>query len=234
MSINICNLSLSYGDKVVLDNISCAFARGNVSVILGRSGCGKTSLINCMAGLLPYSGSIDGIDSVGYVFQQPRLVPNISVYDNLQLTTKHVIVNKAQRHQAIMDILQQVELTDKADRRCQSLSGGEAQRVSIARAFLSGSELLLLDEPMQGLDIVAKQTLTNMLTTLIDSYKRTVLYVTHDLYDCLAIADDIFVMGGKPCGIEHVVSISDSHTYRDVASQYTNIKQLLIDNLTNS
>lgn len=234
MSINISNVCLSYDNKVVLQNINTCFVEGKVSVILGRSGCGKTSLLNCIAKLLTYSGSITGADSVSYVFQQPRLVPNITVYDNLQLVAKHIIVDKVARHSAIMDMLQQVGLSDKAHRLCQSLSGGEAQRVSIARAFLSGAQLLLLDEPMQGLDIVAKQTLTDMLTTLIDSYKRTVVYVTHDLYDCLAIADDIFVMGGEPCDIEHVASISDSHTHRDVDSQYTNIKQLLIDKLTNS
>ncbi len=234
MSININNVCLSYSDKVVLQNINATFAEGKVSVILGRSGCGKTSLLNCIAKLLSYGGSITGVDNVSYVFQQPRLVPNISVYDNLQLVAKHIIVDKDARHNAIMYMLDKVDLSDKWRRKCQSLSGGEAQRVSIARAFLSGAQLLLLDEPMQGLDIVAKQTLTDMLTALIDSYRRTVVYVTHDLYDCLAIADDIFVMGGNPCGIEHVVSISDSHTHRDVASQYTNIKQLLIDKLTNN
>lgn len=232
MSIIIKDISVTYGNKAVLDNCNVQFGQGVVSVILGRSGCGKTTLLNSIAGLVPYKGVIDGIDKVAYVFQQPYLIDNISVYDNLMLTTKHVIADKSERHNAIMQMLQDVDMSDKHNRKCATLSGGEQQRVSIARAFLSNATVLLLDEPMQGLDIVAKQKFNDILIRLIDKYECTVLYVTHDLYDCLTIADDIYVMGGTPIAIDHVATISHSRHSRNVTSQYAQVKQLLIDKLS--
>ncbi len=229
MSIVIENLSVRYSNNSILENFTAQFAKGKVSVILGRSGCGKTTLLNCMAGIVPYSGSVSGVDSISYVFQQPRLIDNISVYDNLQLTTRHVILERATRHDAIVSALTIANMSDKCNRLCATLSGGEKQRVSIVRACMSNAPVLLLDEPMQGLDIVAKQRLTDMIIQLIGGSERSVVYVTHDLHECLAIADDIYVMQGTPASIVHVASIDDAVVGRDIACGYEQIKRRMIE-----
>ena len=145
-----------------------------------------------MAGLTDYDGSVEVSMPVSYVFQSDRLIKHLTVRENLEFVLSDKD-NKALRPD-IMRLLEKVGLKDKADSYPDQLSGGEKQRVSIARAFIYPSETLLLDEPFSSLDYGLKVQLMNLLTDLLQKNNRTVVYVTHDVDEALALADDIYVL----------------------------------------
>ncbi len=180
-------ISKSYGETQVFDNFALEIADGEVLCVLGASGVGKTTLLNILAGLTDCVGEKEGIpDSVGYIFQEPRLLPNLTVKQNLFYTGANV--------ERIEETLQAVDLLAKADKKPASLSGGEKQRVAIARAFLSGAELLLLDEPFSSLDIALKIRLWQVFAELWKKEKRTAVLVTHDIEEAWALGQRIILL----------------------------------------
>ncbi len=200
--LNIENLSVSYGDRVVFDDFSQAFAGGKISVILGGSGVGKTTLLNAVAGLLPYGGKIDlGGQGVSYIFQSDRLVKNISVYKNLELVLKATVKDRKERRRRIEETLALLEIEDEAKKLPTELSGGQAQRVAMARAYLFDADILLLDEPFKALDTALKARLIAQLIALNEKKPRTIVFVTHAIDECLLTADDWYVLSGSPAGI---------------------------------
>lgn len=183
MQIN--NLTVSYGKNKVYDNFNLEFDEAGVTCLLGESGCGKTTILNAIAGLVPYSGNITPV-KVSYVFQTPRLVPNLTVLNNLTL------IGTGQNQ--AKDMLEKVGLKDKANAYPKTLSGGEAQRVSLCRAFLHPAELLLLDEPFSSLDLKTKLAAMDLFKSLQQHSGRGALFVTHDIDEACYLADKIFVL----------------------------------------
>ncbi|MGN1061172.1 MAG: ABC transporter ATP-binding protein [Candidatus Coproplasma sp.] len=179
------NLTVAYGKNVVYDNFNLEFDEGGVTCLLGESGCGKTTLLNAIAGLIPYQGQITPV-KISYVFQTPRLVPNLTVLNNLTL----IGVDDKQARQ----MLEKVGLKEKADAYPKTLSGGEAQRVSLCRAFLYPAELLLLDEPFSSLDLKTKNAAMDLFKDLQASSGRGALFVMHDIDEACYLADRIFVL----------------------------------------
>ena len=183
MQIN--NLTVSYGKNEVYDNFNLEFDEAGVTCLLGESGCGKTTALNAIAGLIPYSGNITPV-KVSYVFQTPRLVPNLTVLNNLTL------IGTGQNQ--AKDMLEKVGLKDKANAYPKTLSGGEAQRVSLCRAFLHPAEFLLLDEPFSSLDLKPKLAAMDLFKSLQQHSGRGALFVTHDIDEACYLADKIFVL----------------------------------------
>lgn len=184
-------ISKSYGETQVFDNFALEIADGEVLCVLGASGVGKTTLLNILAGLTDCVGEKEGIpDSVGYIFQEPRLLPNLTVKQNLFYTGANA--------ERIEETLQAVHLLAKVDKKPASLSGGEKQRLAIARAFLSDAELLLLDEPFSSLDIALKIRLWQVFARLWEQEKerkkRTAVLVTHDIEEAWALGQRIILL----------------------------------------
>lgn len=194
MDIVIENLTKKYGDKTIFDNFGVTFPENKISVVMGRSGAGKTTLLNCIAGLTTFQGEIKNADKTAYVFQEDRLVPFMSVYENLDFTLQKS-VNKAERKEKILAMIKSVGLEDKINSIPDELSGGQKKRVSLARAFLSDSNLILMDEPLNSLDLGLKIKIAQLIGTLTEKYNKTVIFVTHDIDEALTIADDIVVIG---------------------------------------
>ena len=201
------NFSKAFGGIVVFDNFNCAFDGGKVNVIMGPSGCGKTTLLNAVAGLLPYDGVIEiggkphagrCAASVSYVFQEPRLIPQKTVFKNLDFALKSAIRDKIERHVAISLTLKEIGLGDAMHKYPHALSGGMAQRVALCRAFLYPTDLLLMDEPFKGLDKDTKQRVTDTFLTLRQRDKRTVLFVTHDAQEAELEGGVLFRLPEKP------------------------------------
>ena len=142
------NLTKRYKDAAVFEDFNLETGDGAVTCILGPSGAGKTTLLNAIAGLTDYDGQITPV-RCSYIFQQPRLVPSLTAAGNLKL----VCGDDA----AIADMLRAVGLGEKSGAYPENLSGGQAQRVSIARAFLYPSDVILMDEPFSSLDIALKR-----------------------------------------------------------------------------
>ena len=185
--ISIKNLTKKYKNLTVYENFSLDIEERGITCILGESGCGKTTLLNAVAGLTDYEGEITR-KSVSYVFQTPRLVPNLTVDGNLKFTGADG--DRAAR------MLKRVGLNDKASSYPSQLSGGEAQRVSLCRAFLKEADFLLMDEPFSSLDLKTKLSAMQLFKVLQEEEGRSTLFVTHDIDEALYLADRIIVMRG--------------------------------------
>ena len=185
--IQIKNLTKRYGELTVYENFNLKLEEGEITCILGESGCGKTTLLNCIAGLTEYEGEIPKV-KCSYIFQTPRLVPNLTVGGNLKLICKDEI--------SVDEALEKVRLTDKKNAYPVALSGGQAQRVSIARAFLFDSEVILMDEPFTSLDLKLKKEISELFLQIQSESRRTALFVTHDVDEALSLAHRIIAING--------------------------------------
>ena len=187
------NVTKKYGRLTVYSGFSFEIEEGEITCILGESGSGKTTLLNMLAGLTDYSGEITPAVKCSYVFQEPRLVPNLTVRGNLKLVCRD--------EDKISRMLAAVELTEKAEAYPVTLSGGQAQRVSLARAFLYPSRAILMDEPFSSLDLRLKLKISGLFLDLWQRERRTALFVTHDVDEALMLANRIVVLrGGAVCG----------------------------------
>ena len=184
------NISKAYGNQRIFENFTLEIETGKILCVLGESGGGKTTLLNILAGLTDFSGTLSGVPArAAYIFQEARLLPNLTVRQNLEYA--------AGRHEKIGEILERTELSACADKRPDALSGGEKQRAAIARAFLAPARLLLMDEPFSSLDTALKIRLMGVfaqLWTTSAEEKRTAIFVTHDLEEALMLADRIVVL----------------------------------------
>lgn len=197
--IIIKNFSCSYEQKTIFQNFDVTFEQGKINVVLGGSGIGKTTLLNAMASLKSYDGSIEGCEGgVSYIFQKDRLIPSISVYKNLDLILKAVVKDKRERKEMIESTAEALEISDVLKSLPSEISGGQAQRTSMARAFLYPSDVLLLDEPFKALDTSLKARLINKFVALQRQSKKTVVFVTHAIDECLLCADNYFVFAANP------------------------------------
>lgn len=187
--LKIDNLTVKYGKNTVYENFNLCAEDKKITCILGESGCGKTTLLNAVAGLINYGGAISPV-TVSYVFQSPRLLPYVSVLKNLKVTGAELPAATA--------MLKKVGLGEKLNAYPQTLSGGEAQRVSLCRAFLKKSDMLLMDEPFSSLDLKTKLSVMETFKELQAEEERCTLFVTHDIDEALYLSDRITVMrGGK-------------------------------------
>lgn len=197
--IIIKNFSCSYEQKTIFQNFDVTFEQGKINVVLGGSGIGKTTLLNAMASLKSYDGSMEGCEGgVSYIFQKDRLIPSISVYKNLDLVLKAVVKDKRVRKETIESTSEALEISDVLNSLPSEISGGQAQRASMARAFLFPSDVLLLDEPFKALDTSLKARLINKFVALQRQSKKTVVFVTHAIDECLLCADNYFVFAANP------------------------------------
>lgn len=180
------------GEKIVFDNFSAEFKDGKVTAVMGSSGIGKTTLLNCIAKLTDYDGEIAGVGSSAYVFQEDRLIPDKTVYDNIDFVMQ--TEDADERKKRIKNALSVTELLSEAFRYPSELSGGQRKRVSLARAFASGTDLMLLDEPLSSLDIGLKFRIFDVMKKVFKSDSKTVIMVTHDVDEALTLADEIVII----------------------------------------
>jgi nitrate ABC transporter ATP-binding subunit len=197
------------GPTFVVEGFDLRVARGEFVCLLGHSGCGKSTVLGMVAGLLPIDAGgviLDGreIDGPGpdrgVVFQAPSLLPWLTALDNVRLGVDRVYPHgtRAQRHDIAAHYLERVGLGDALGRRPGELSLGECQRVGIARAFALAPKLLLLDEPFGMLDSLMRMELQDVLLELWGRDRLTALMVTHDVDEALFLADRIALMTKGP------------------------------------
>lgn len=211
------NFSFSYPDKEIYKNFNTVFQGGKINVVLGASGVGKTTLLNALTGLSGFDGEIENMPkNVSYIFQSDRLVKTISVEKNLDFVLKNAICDKTARKNAIYDMAKLLEISDVLKRLPTEISGGQAQRVQMARAFLYPSEVMLLDEPFKGLDVSLKTRLIKKFLELWGRDGRTVVLVTHDVYDALLMGDKVFVLSGSPADIVYETELTVEKSERNL------------------
>jgi putative spermidine/putrescine transport system ATP-binding protein len=207
-SVGVRDVTVRYGSTTALDAVSLDIASGELVALLGQSGCGKTTLLRSIAGLVtPTSGTIeiDGTDvtdtqtrhrPIGMVFQSYALFPNLTVAGNVGFPLKVRRIGKADAGSRVVELLALVGLSDHATRYPNELSGGQQQRVALARALACEPRVLLLDEPLSALDAVIRVNLRDEIRRVQQRTGITAVYVTHDQSEALAIADRVAVMAG--------------------------------------
>ena len=208
----ISNLCVSYQDKVVFQGFDLEVPAHTTLCIMGQSGCGKSTLLNCVANLIPYKGKTEGFGACGYVFQESRLIPSMTVLDNVCYVLQGEKEDIKKRAQNALDNMHIGHLANKYPTR---ISGGEASRVSLARALAYGAQTLLLDEPFRALDIGIKRGIIHNMVGE-GMFGATVLFVTHDVEEALMCADRIVVLGGSPCNITADISLPSPRDGRSV------------------
>lgn len=200
------NISVRFGRTLALDDVSLTIEAGEIVVILGPSGCGKSTLLRVLAGLQPPDhGSvwIDGVNAttrephrrgIGVMFQDPTLFPHRTVGQNIEFGLRMAGLDRPRRVARVTEMLALVGLPGFADRTVENLSGGEAQRVALARSLAPEPALLLLDEPLAALDRSLRDRLVLELPEMLRSTGTTAVHVTHDHDEAFAIADRVAVV----------------------------------------
>ena len=200
MTIEIQSLTLSYDENLILSNCNLRLTEGEILVILGASGCGKTTLLRAIAGFVkPDSGSIhlNGRSlvefqpeerNIGMLFQRPVLFPHKDVLGNILFAYRR---KKDRNMEDVNQIMRDMGIYEMKNQPIETLSGGEAQRVVLARALLTNPELLLLDEPLSSLDLDVRRQLASEIRTTLKSKGIAAIHVTHDHEEAAIIGDRI-------------------------------------------
>ncbi|MBO5826605.1 MAG: ABC transporter ATP-binding protein [Treponema sp.] len=199
--LQIKDLSVSQEEKKLFSDFSLELKSNQIIGIKGPSGKGKTTLLNCIADVLPkdntfvITGSIQKKSNIkiSYVFQEHRLIPFISVLKNVMLPLEK-IMPKDEAEQIAINYLKEFELLYKKDNFPNELSGGEKQRVSLARAFAYPSDLLLMDEPFQSQDLEKKQKLIMMTKNILQKESRAIIFVSHSEDELEQLCEKTFLL----------------------------------------
>jgi sulfonate transport system ATP-binding protein len=208
-AVEVSGLTKRFGARTVLERLDLTIGRGEFVALLGRSGSGKSTLLRVLAGLdADTEGTADVHGTVSVAFQQPRLLPWRKVWRNVVLGLRHGDSSQARNRELAERALDEVQLADHADDWPQTLSGGEAQRVSLARALVREPDLLLLDEPFGALDALTRITMHRLVEDLWRRHRPAVLLVTHDVDEALLLADRILVLDEGRIVSEHVLGQS--------------------------
>lgn len=210
MLLDVSGVSKAYPGLPVLKEISFQAAQGEIVCLLGPSGCGKTTLLRIVAGLdMPDTGRVcfDGQDlagvpvhrrNFGFMFQDYALFPHRDVMANVAFGLRMQMRSPAEITARVREMLALVELSGYERRRVLELSGGEQQRVALARSLAPRPRLLMLDEPLGALDRALREQLMNDLRGILKRVNVTALYVTHDQEEAFAIADRVLILRAQP------------------------------------
>lgn len=203
---------------IVINKLNLNIKDGEFVTIVGPSGCGKSTLLNLVAGLDEvFKGSIkvDGqpislsprTDRV-VVFQEGALFPWLTVYGNIEFGLTIAKVPKKQRKEKVMKLIEMIQLNNFADAYIHQLSGGMKQRVAIARALALDPKMLLMDEPFAALDVQTKRMLYSHILRIHDETRKTILFVTHNIHEAVALGDRVIIMSPKLANIKKEISVN--------------------------
>ena len=230
------NIEKNYGQGKnlfrALRNINLKISTGECLAIVGKSGCGKTTLLNIMAGLTEPSSGVVRLEErevhkpdpdIAVVFQQYGLFPWKTVRKNLMLPLQ--LKHQRNRYGEVDEMLERLELTEHADKYVCQLSGGQKQRVAIGRALLCGKKVLLMDEPFSALDPVSREHFQSGMKQLFQERGITAVVVTHSISEAIFLGDRIAVFSKKGKEIRRVVDNPASGTADKNSAGYATVKR---------
>ena len=204
--IQFVKVTKAFGSNKVIEDLDLTIQDGKFTVLVGASGCGKTTLLRMIAGIGPATSGhvlMDGKDitdldpakrDIAMVFQNYAIYPTMTVKENIEFGLKNRKVPKEEREQLIKEYAAVVGLTDYLDRKPGTLSGGQRQRIALARAMVKKPKVFLMDEPLSNLDAKLRVAMRTELIEMHNRLKTTFIYVTHDQTEAMAMADQIVLM----------------------------------------
>ena len=205
-----------FSDRLVLQQVQLQLHAGEFATLVGASGCGKSTLLRIIAGLeRDHDGEVqlrgrtlDGLTrDIGFIFQEPRLFPWLDVAHNVAFELSRGVVRTAPAAARVAELLDEVGLAGLEAALPRQLSGGQAQRVAIARGLFNRPKLLLLDEPFSAVDAFMRMKLQDLLLRLAHRHGITVLMVTHDVDEAVHVSDRVLVMEANPGTLRAAVTI---------------------------
>lgn len=225
------HLTLVWGNgQVVAQDISVELQPGTITCLVGRSGCGKTTLLHALAGLLqPQEGKVllHGADvtghpgHIGYMLQKDLLIPSKRIIDNVALPLELKGVSRSEARARAQEMLERGGLERVAQSWPHELSGGMRQRVAFLRTALIGSDIMLLDEPFSALDALTRREMRAWLMSSVKEFGLSVLVITHDVDEAVAMASRIYVMAGSPAQgvVTKIVGVVEPQGCADTVSE---------------
>lgn len=230
--ISIKGLGIRYpnSEEWTLKDLSLEVQANEFVALVGGSGVGKSTLLKVIAGLLPaMTGNIElpatpvrGQRQRALVFQDGRLLPWLNVRDNVRFALQGLSLTKVETDKRIDEVLELTRLSEFGDRWTHQLSGGQVQRVGIARALAVKPAILLMDEPFSAVDALTRRSLQSELLRIWQYSDCAIVFVTHDIDEALYLSDRVLVLGGKPAGIveEANVTVKRPRDRRDATLQH--------------
>ncbi len=201
--LSVKNLSASYNEKII-ENIFISLKKNEFITIIGKSGEGKTTLLNSIAGLKECSGEIKKPNNISMVFQNYSLFPWMNVIENISFGCIENLT-KSEKIKKATGIIEKIGLIGKENYYPKELSGGQQQRVAIGRALMAEPELILLDEPFANLDSHTRLQMQNWMIQLAKANKNSTILVTHDVDEALLLSDRILLLQNKTISKEIIV-----------------------------
>lgn len=214
--ITLKNVSIYYKNRkdiiTAVDDVSFSFLDQKINVLIGFSGCGKTSILNAISGQIIYDGEIFINDinikeiaiqkrNISYVNQDIVLYPHFTIYDNIAYPLKLLNLPREEIDIRVRELANELDISFLLTRKPKYLSIGQQQRVAIARAFAKKPDILIMDEPLSNLDKETSEEIRHYIKELIKEYKTTCIYVSHNISDAISLADCIYLMSeGKIVG----------------------------------
>lgn len=223
--------------KPTLSNINLDIKTGEKIALIGRSGCGKSTLLQMIAGLLiPSEGAIRIHGHTvtrpsakwNMMFQKPSLYPWMSVRENAALGLVFAGTYK-EKYQDVENLLDMVGLTEHKDKNVQQLSGGQQQRVALARSLATDPEIILLDEPFSALDAFTRTSLQNEVSIICEQQNITMIMVTHDIEEAIAMADRVIIMSHNPGEIVGELSVPLAFPRDRSAAEFSQLRDRLFN-----
>ena len=189
------NINFKYNDNEIYKNFNIEFKRGKINCIIGKSGCGKTTLLNYISQKYCFENK-----KIAFVFQNDNLIPWENIYVNLKIIAKQYF-DKEKIEKEIDKNLKDIGLIEFKNSYPNELSGGMRQRINFARALIGSPDIILMDEPFKSLDIKSKHEMINLVMELRKKSIVTIILVTHSIDEIIKLSDIVYLLGGRPVRI---------------------------------
>ena len=233
-TIKIENVNITFKQKTgtfpILKDVSTEFASGKTSVIIGASGCGKTTLLRAIIGLVQYEGKIyiDELDAanltiqeknISYVSQNLSLFPNLTIFNNIAAPLKSMRISGDEIRRRVYEVAELLNISPCLSRKPKQISMGQCQRAAIARALIKRPNLFIFDEPFSSLDNETSLSIIEDMKEIFSKFDATVIFVSHDVREAMLLADEIYVMNEGPI-IEHNTPQEIIYSVNPIVSEF--------------
>ena len=223
------NVSKSYNNTLVLEDINIKVNEGELVTILGPSGSGKSTIFNIITNLTQKDNGNVYIDGkISYMQQKDLLLPYKTIIDNVSLPLILNKENKKNAQEIVRPYFKEFGLEGYEDKYPSELSGGMKQRANFLRTFINSNDLMLLDEPFGALDSITKTNMQKWLLNVREKFNSTIILITHDIEEAITLSDRIYLISKKPSSIKAEFILEDKHKYEFGSSDYIKLKKDII------